>query len=299
MSKDLSVYIKRVYNSWLDLLKDKDGSALLTDGDLSKKLDVSRFTVQRAKSLLEENGTLIIKGHKKSFGRAVIRDDYFEISESSEKRSTQIVKEILMDLGSGHYQADQALSETDLAKKYDCHLALIREVLLSIQSYGLVLKKGRSQWRVVPINVESTREVVDLREAIELFALRQMLERDPDDPVREGFEALYDLHEEMLKNQENYGIEQFMELDNKFHHGLTEACSNRFFDRYKLLISFFIYNTLRVREQDEGSFSGLIHHLNVLRYCKENKKSQALKEMQKHIHLSGSVLAEIASLKQA
>ncbi|MCH2176859.1 MAG: GntR family transcriptional regulator [Lentisphaeria bacterium] len=295
-NEQISEYIQQAYNAWLVLLQDNDERAFSSDAQLANVFEVSRFSVQRAKALLVERGLLTTAGHKKISGRKVLKKDFFAEPESAEKKSTLLVKSFLLDLGRGVYRADQPINESELAKKYDCNVALIREVMLNVQGYSLVEKKGRSQWRVLPIDTESAREVTEFREAVELFTLKQMLERSQDDPVRVKFESLLVTHEIMYAKQEKFSIDDFMELDKEFHHSLIDACDNRFFDRYKMLISFFIYNTLRVREIEGNTFSGLLHHIEVLRFVRENKASQAIKSMRKHILFSGMVLTELSDL---
>ena len=120
-----------------------------------------------------------------------------------------------------------------------------------------------------------------------------MLERSKQDPLRIKFESLLEPHEQLLnKNNENL-LEDLMELDKEFHHSLIDACDNKFFNQYKMLISYFIYNTLRARKMDGKNFSGLIQHINVLKYCISNQKSKCIAEMKKHIEFSGKVLTEL------
>lgn len=157
---------------------------VLQESALSERLSVSRATVKRALSLLEEEGLL-----RRFSGRGFMVEGDTAVPRRLDLRRIELdLDEMDEDLGKPNWQRIQDQMESDLhrclvfgryrltealvAQTFDVSRTVVRDVLSRLQERGLVQKTASSRWVVEPLTAQRIKDKFALREVLEVAALR-------------------------------------------------------------------------------------------------------------------------------
>lgn len=116
----------------------------------------------------------------------------------------------------------QPLIEAELAAKYGMSKTPVREALLSLAREGLVEMSSFRGGRVRDFTADDAREIYELRELLEPFALRRAVPRLTDDDRR----SLRDLLEKAQAAAEGGDRRELSRLNCAFHGSLVARCRN-------------------------------------------------------------------------
>jgi DNA-binding GntR family transcriptional regulator len=116
----------------------------------------------------------------------------------------------------------QPLIEAELAAKYGMSKTPVREALLSLAREGLVEMSSFRGGRVRDFTADDAREIYELRELLEPFALRRAVPRLTDADRR----SLRDLLDKAQAAAEGGDRRELSRLNCAFHSSLVARCRN-------------------------------------------------------------------------
>ena len=116
----------------------------------------------------------------------------------------------------------QPLIEAELAAKYGVSKTPVREALLSLAREGLVEMSSFRGGRVRDFTADDAREIYELREVLEPFALRRAVPRLTDGDRR----SLRDLLDKAQAAAEGGDRRELSRLNCAFHSSLVARCRN-------------------------------------------------------------------------
>jgi DNA-binding GntR family transcriptional regulator len=116
----------------------------------------------------------------------------------------------------------QPLIEADLAAKYGMSKTPVREALLSLAREGLIEMSSFRGGRVRDFTADDAREIYELRELLEPFALRRAAPRLTDGDRR----SLRDLLDKAQAAAEGGDRRELSRLNCAFHSSLVARCRN-------------------------------------------------------------------------
>jgi DNA-binding GntR family transcriptional regulator len=164
-----------------------DRGLVLLEGPIAEHLRISRSSVKRALSLLEEEGTITrFDGRGYLVGPpgaeiAPVRKDIksidFLVEEAHDESLNRpnwkrIHDQMESDISSCLVFGQYRIVESDLAAYFDVSRTVIRDVLGRLQERGLVAKSSTSRWVVGPLTARSIKDKFELRIILEVAALR-------------------------------------------------------------------------------------------------------------------------------
>ena len=131
----------------------------------------------------------------------------------------QIADQIRADILSGQLSKGEQLREQLLAQRFGMSRGPVRDVLLQLTQEGLLVSKRNCGVRVGPApDVWIQPLVVDLRQRIEIFALRKVL-RELDDEVNQYLEEMV---ENLRRACEKGDLAAIVKHDMTFHRYILE-----------------------------------------------------------------------------
>ena len=116
----------------------------------------------------------------------------------------------------------QRLFETNIAEEFGVSRGPVREAIRALEVEGLVIREPRIGSMVIPIDRRGTEELYSFREAIEVFAVRKALERNPSQLKL----ALADVLATMRGAGTAHGVDKVVELDITFHTAFVLAADH-------------------------------------------------------------------------
>ena len=116
----------------------------------------------------------------------------------------------------------QPLIEAELAAKYGMSKTPVREALLSLAREGLVEMSSFRGGRVRDFTADDAREIYELRELLEPFALRRAVPRLTDGD-RRSLRALLDKAQAAAEGGDRRELSR---LNGAFHNSLVARCRN-------------------------------------------------------------------------
>ena len=123
----------------------------------------------------------------------------------------------------GELKPGERLMEIQLANKLGVSRTPIREAIRKLELEGLVLMIPRKGAEVADIKEKNLRDVLEVRRALEILAVRLACERITDEQIVELRQAASDF-KFTLKNED---ITKIAEADVKFHDVIYEATGNK------------------------------------------------------------------------
>jgi DNA-binding GntR family transcriptional regulator len=115
----------------------------------------------------------------------------------------------------------QPLVEADLAAEYKVSKTPVREALLTLAREGLVELSSFRGGRVRDFTADDAREIYEVRELLEPFALEQAVPH-----LYEDLESLHSLLDEAKVAAEGGDRRRLSELNRRFHDVLVARCGN-------------------------------------------------------------------------
>ena len=119
-------------------------------------------------------------------------------------------------------QPGQLLVENDWAERLGVHRGAVRESLAILYHEGLLAKEGRS-FSVPILSEDDIREIYEVRQALEISAIRICANRTLSEKNIQGLEKLCEVMEHLLKANLFIG---YSEADEKFHNELILLAGN-------------------------------------------------------------------------
>ncbi|MCP2183036.1 DNA-binding transcriptional regulator, GntR family [Prauserella alba] len=128
----------------------------------------------------------------------------------------QVLREEIM---SGELSAGTAVPQDEIARRLGVSITPVREALRRLESEGLISYRSHRGATVSELSSDAARELYLLRGAIEGLCARLAAERITDTELA----ALFELHEQMLREHEAGHIDDLAEHSRRFHDLIARA----------------------------------------------------------------------------
>jgi DNA-binding GntR family transcriptional regulator len=190
------------------------------------------------------------------------------------------------------------LSDLHLSKELGVSRTPVREALHRLSQDGVVRAESRRGFFVASFSSQDADELYDLREALEVLAVRLALPRLADDELSEAERAL-DAVACRLAAGDEAAAEEFLSVDRAFHQLLVRAANNQRLAAMMtaLQAQISVFQVYGIHMQDLLELS-IAHHRAILAALRQRDSEAAQHAMQRHIRdVKQRVLAELKSLE--
>lgn len=183
---------------------------------------------------------------------------------------------------SGSLTPGAELSEVALAESLGVSRGPIREAIGRLASEGLVTVRPRRGAVVSSLSTEEFNELYQVREALELLAVKLAVPRlRPDDIT-----VLQALIDEMSARAERSQVAAFFEANSAFHVRLVEASGNvKLLELYEQLLAQLGRYRLRSLTLRGNLERSVAEHAAILRAAKRGDADRAAHLMSEHIRV--------------
>ena len=144
----------------------------------------------------------------------------------------QVFKILEEEILSGKYKPGDRLIEREIGDRLGISRIPVREALLSLERWGLVIATGRNRKgrEVIGINKREIEEDYSIKELIEASALcEKSMAQD-----KSFFNGLEKLIEEMKQRVKKQDVENYRELNWQFHHEIAKSLKNQKLYAYEI-----------------------------------------------------------------
>ncbi len=155
----------------------------------------------------------------------------------------------------GDIAPNQPLSERDLSIELGVSRTPVREALYALERLGFVTRKTRVGWRVAVPDIDSVREIFELRELIESAGVEKAVTL-PDNAL----ERLVTLFDSFSEDDITGRVHEYLERDKEFHNRIVLATDNSriitIYEQVALHIDWFRHIvSYRIQERIRQSFN--------------------------------------------
>jgi DNA-binding GntR family transcriptional regulator len=174
----------------------------------------------------------------------------FQPLEAPERLADMVYEAIRQSIMDKTLAPGARLTESGIAQQLGVSKTPVREALLRLRRIGVIEPDGVRGGRVVRPSTSAIREAYEVREALEVFAVRSVADR----VSRDDLERISDAAARSLERAEHGDQAGFREWDFAFHRAIAEAAGN---PRLKELIEdvFTLIGTLRQRDFPDSRWS--------------------------------------------
>jgi len=191
----------------------------------------------------------------------------------------------------GRLEPGTELAEVALAEQLGVSRGPLREAIGRLASEGLVTVRPRRGAVVSSLSTEEFLELYQVREALELMAVRLAVPRLGTDDIA----ALQALIDEMSTRAERKQVAEFFEANTAFHARLVDASGNaKLVDMYRQLLDQlgrYRRRSLQLRGNLQRSVA---EHAAILRAAKRGDAERAAHLMSEHIRVPQRGLKALA-----
>jgi DNA-binding GntR family transcriptional regulator len=174
----------------------------------------------------------------------------FQPIEAPERLADMVYDAIRQSIMDKTLAPGARLTESGIAQQLGVSKTPVREALLRLRRIGVIEPEGVRGGHVIRPSRSAIREAYEVREALEVFAVRSVASRVSGADL----ERICDTAARSLEHAERGDQAGFREWDFAFHRAIAEAAAN---PRLKQLIEdvFTLIGTLRQRDFPDGSWS--------------------------------------------
>ncbi len=241
---------KRAFNKAVDLIAEYgDSDPLPSENALRAKLGVSRTTVRKVISTLNERGIVTGSGRER-----IVRSQSESMQRFPEAETVPqaalVEKRFMEWMLRDNARPGTAINELDLARQFGVATTGIREFLNRFQRFGLIEKRPNSGWVLKGFTPGFALELFEIREMFELRSARAFAALPSDSQLWRQIESVRDEHLSLLGEIE-YRFHDFSDLDSRFHRLINSAAPNRFIDGFYDVITVIFHYHYQWNKRDE------------------------------------------------
>jgi DNA-binding GntR family transcriptional regulator len=194
-------------------------------------------------------------------------------------------RRIKTDVIFGRLAPGQKLKLEKLAQTYGASVSTLRESLNRLCSEGLVIAEGQRGFEVAPISGDEFRQLAEMRELLECYALEGAFEAgdlDWEARIVAAHHKLAALERKMLSGDTSQ-TELWKQCDWQFHHALISACGSKvLLDAHAAVYDKYLrYQMITVVFRGEAA---AIEHRKLLEAGLKRDFAAARKLLGTHIH---------------
>jgi DNA-binding GntR family transcriptional regulator len=160
---------------------------------------------------------------------------------------------------SGELAPGTLVSVPTLAAQFEVSATPVREAMLDLEQRGFVASVRNKGFRVTDVSEKDLREIVELRQLLEVPAMRSLAANFPT----ETLPAWREIADEITAHADSGNLTGFIERDRDFHLGLLELYGNsRLVEAVReLRQQTRMVNLVRMKESNKLHDSAAEHHL--------------------------------------
>jgi DNA-binding GntR family transcriptional regulator len=241
---------KRAFNDAVDLISSLGvGGALPSENELGARLNVSRTTVRKILSTMEERGVVGGSGRQRFVRSARARLKRFPAAETV-PMSEQVEKRFMEWMLRGDTRPGTSINELELARQFGVATTGIREFLNRFQRFGLIEKRPNAGWVFKGFTPSFALDLFEIREMFELRSATNFAILPEDSLHWRKLEALRDEHVALLRDIDRR-YHDFSDLDSRFHRLINSAAPNRFIEDFFDIITLIFHYHYQWKKHDE------------------------------------------------
>ncbi len=145
---------------------------------------------------------------------------------ASANLSSSIVTTLKEEIVHWHYPPEHRLTEEELSMRFQVSRSPIREALRVLVSDGFLKRLPNRSYVVKQYTVEEVEELYEVRQALELYAVERLADKELPIPHKTELEDLLHTWTALL-NEPSKRPEEFAILDTLFHDTLTRIFGNK------------------------------------------------------------------------
>lgn len=241
---------KRAFNDALDFLSTCESREILpSEVSLARQLGVSRTTIRKVLSMLEDEGVVVARKN----GRRLLKmnPSTLRFPESDTVPMSDQVEKLFMEwMLRDNASPGTLINERELAREFGVATTGIREFLNRFEHYGLIEKRPNAGWLFKGFTTEFALELFQIREMFELRSAKAFGALPRHSPLWWQIDALRLEHQDLL-NDVDSRYHDFSDLDNRFHRLINSAAPNRFIDGFYDIISLIFHYHYQWNKKDE------------------------------------------------
>jgi DNA-binding GntR family transcriptional regulator len=241
---------KRAFNDAADVISNlRDGEALPSENELGAQLNVSRTTVRKILSALEERGAVGGSGRQRFVRSAGAALKHFSEAETV-PMSEQVEKRFMEWMLRDNTRPGTSINELELARQFGVATTGIREFLNRFQRFGLIEKRPNAGWVFKGFTSSFALDLFEIREMFELRSAIAFATLPQNSLLWQKLETLHDEHVSLLKDIDKR-YHDFSDLDSRFHRLINSAAPNRFIEDFFEIITLIFHYHYQWNKQDE------------------------------------------------
>ena len=202
-----------------------------------------------------------------------------EVSDKYSLRG-RVFRELREDILNGNYQENDELKEAAIADELGVSRTPVREAFRQLELEGLIRIVPNKGAYVTGISVSDVADIYEIRSLLEGLCARWATKKITKEKIEELEEII--LLSEFHLEKEHY--DQLIELDNRFHMNLYEACESKML--IHLLKDFHQY-VQKQRQQTlsdhERSAAAVAEHKSIMEAIRDGNAQLAEKLADEHI----------------
>lgn len=212
------------------------------------------------------------------------------MGEDNHSLSSRVFHAIREDILSGKYRTNEELKEKTIGDELGVSRTPVREALRQLELEGLVSIIPNKGAYVVGITQKDMRDIYEIRSRLEGLCAKWAALHITKEQLDELEEIVFlaDFH---VKKR---NVEQLVELDNKFHETLYQACDSK---ELRHVLSDFHHYLQRVRKMtlmdDSRARESNKEHMMIVEALKEHNAELAEKLATEHIFSTASNMDRI------
>lgn len=275
-----------VINQMLEAIaKNHIPSPLPSQAALAEMFNISRTTVRHVMEHLQQCGVLEKVAENWIIARQPEPSDGFATALPSPEAQTLLIEQAFFQMiNQRQLMAGDSFSELQLAQAVGTSPMAAREFLLRFCRYGLIENIRRGHWLLKKFEPEYAEKLFELRELLEIHALKRFINLPADDPRWVAARDLQRRHRQMRDTiAESY--RNFSQLDREMHALILSAAENPFFDQSLELISMIFHFHYQWDESDlkQRNIVALEEHMAILTALISRNDAEAIMSLHRHL----------------
>ncbi len=197
-----------------------------------------------------------------------------------------------------HFELIQGdvISDYVISKQLGVSRTPVREAIRMLEHYGLVERNG-SRMVVTSITVNDIKEIFDVREAIEVMAIKRLFRDDliTDTFINKVKKAVKRNQEYILKND----WEQNYNTDEEFHHTIVDAAGNKRMTQFSEVMRLQMHRARWLTSVIPNCFEKtMTEHEEILNCFLNRDEEGASNAVCKHLESSKNSFESVLASKQ-
>jgi DNA-binding GntR family transcriptional regulator len=143
-------------------------------------------------------------------------------SQASVTSKSRIYRELRRSIIAGRRQPGERLDPEALTESYGTSVTPVRDALQMLSQEGLVTIKPRSGYFVTHLTLKQLRDLLELREILEVAAIERAAIRITEEQIQE-LEQVHDGY----TGDDDESYDRYMEENRRFHCLIAQASGNR------------------------------------------------------------------------